>query len=301
MDSRRGYRRALPSIGVSALHDQEEERHCNGPPRCSALGRTLNARDNYRAIEQAPAQIPPRLFIFARHAESTANTSGVVSSDPHRPVALTHRGREQARELGAQVAGLDIELAVATRFQRTQETAALALAARPVPVLIEPGLDELQAGDLDGSPLQDYWAWKENHTSADRFPNGESVDEARIRYATALWRLLSRTERVTLIILHELALRWIGETATGWPFLPNAAFGNAMPYLFEAHAVVRAAARLEDGQARRARSRVGGEPVGDTIKTVRSRTCLVLRSKFAGLRIGEPQSALSRSRHRSCE
>ena len=186
-----------------------------------------------------------RLFVFARHAESTANISGVVSSDPHRSVALTHRGREQARELGAQVAGLDIELAVTTRFQRTQETAALALAARPVPVLIEPGLDELRAGDLDGRPLNDYRAWKENHSSADRFPNGESVDEARVRYAAALWRLLSRAERVTLIILHELALRWIAETATRSLLAPNAAFGNAMPYLFEAGAVMNAAVRLE--------------------------------------------------------
>jgi broad specificity phosphatase PhoE len=115
-----------------------------------------------------------------------------------------------------------------------------------VPVLIEPGLDELQAGDLDGGPLEDYWAWKENHTSADRFPHGESVDEARIRYAAALWRLLARTERVTLIILHELALRWIAESATRSLVLPDAAFGNAMPYLFEAHAVVRAAVRLEE-------------------------------------------------------
>jgi len=206
----------------------------------------MNARDNHMAIEQAPtSQVSPRLFVFARHAESTANTAGLVSSDPRRSVALTHRGREQARELGAQVAGLDIELVVATRYQRTQETAALALAARPVPVLIEPGLDELRAGDFDGSPLEDYWAWKANHTSADRFPNGESVDEARIRYAAALWRLLSRTERVTLIIVHELALRSIAETATHSPFVPNAALGNAMPYLFETHTVMRAAGRLD--------------------------------------------------------
>ncbi len=206
----------------------------------------MNGRDNYRVIERAPAdQVSPRLFVFARHAESTANTAGIVSSDPRRSVALTHRGREQARALGAQVAGLGIELAVATRFQRTQETAALALAARAVPIVIEPGLDELQAGDFDGGPLEDYWAWKDQHASADRFPNGESVDEARIRYAAALRRLSSRAERVTLIILHELALRWITEAAIGSPLLPDAAFGNAMPYLFEKDAIERAAVRLE--------------------------------------------------------
>jgi broad specificity phosphatase PhoE len=205
----------------------------------------MTGRDDFGAIERGSAgQASPRLFVFARHAESTANTSGLVSSDPERPVTLTHRGRQQARGLGAQVAGLDIELAVATRFRRTQETAALAVGTRPVPVLIESGLDEIQARDLDGSPLEDYWAWKNSHTSADRFPNGESVDEARTRHAAALRRLLSRTERVMLIVVHELALRWIAETATGSP-LPPDSFGNAMVYLFGEHAVERAAVRLE--------------------------------------------------------
>jgi hypothetical protein len=31
-----------------------------------------------------------RIFVFVRHAESTANVDGVVSSDPARPVTLTH-------------------------------------------------------------------------------------------------------------------------------------------------------------------------------------------------------------------
>ena len=35
----------------------------------------------------------PRLFVFARHAESTANTAHALSSDPARPVALTERGQ----------------------------------------------------------------------------------------------------------------------------------------------------------------------------------------------------------------
>jgi len=42
----------------------------------------------------------PRLFVFAPHAESTANTAHTLSSDPARPVALTERGRAQARALG---------------------------------------------------------------------------------------------------------------------------------------------------------------------------------------------------------
>jgi broad specificity phosphatase PhoE len=189
---------------------------------------------------------PRRLFVFARHAESTFNVSGRVSTDPDRAVALTDRGREQARDLGAQLAGIEIDLALITRFVRTQDTAQVALGPRRVPILIDPELDEIRAGDLDGHPLDDYWAWKESHPPGERFPNGESVNEARLRYARVLRRLLSRTEPVTLIILHELALRWIAESATGSPSLAQTTFANARPYLFGEDAVQRAAVRLEE-------------------------------------------------------
>jgi len=184
-----------------------------------------------------------RLFAFARHAESEANAAHVFSSDPSRPVGLTARGRAQARALGAQLAGLHIDLAVGTRLLRTQQTIDIALDGRPVPILIEPGFDELQAGDLDGAPMAAYWSWKHEHTSADRLPHGESIHDALRRYADALRRLLAREETVTLVITHELALRYI--SAGGVPPVPGTAFPNAVPYLFDRHAVRRAAASLD--------------------------------------------------------
>jgi broad specificity phosphatase PhoE len=96
------------------------------------------------------------LFVFARHAESTANAAGVVSANPARHVPLTERGRSQARQLGAQVDCLRIDVAVATRFARTQETAKLALDRRQVPLIIEPALDEIHARAYDGLPLGTY-------------------------------------------------------------------------------------------------------------------------------------------------
>jgi hypothetical protein len=44
------------------------------------------------------------------------------------------------------------------------------------------------------APIEAYWTWKERHTSHDLLPNGESVDEALLRYAGALERLLGRDE-----------------------------------------------------------------------------------------------------------
>jgi len=97
-----------------------------------------------------------RVFVFARHAESAANAADVLSTNPSQPVALTARGRTQARALGAQLAGLHVDLAVGTRLLRTQQTIDVALDGRPVPTLIEPGFDEIRAGDLDGACIDAY-------------------------------------------------------------------------------------------------------------------------------------------------
>jgi broad specificity phosphatase PhoE len=185
-----------------------------------------------------------RVFVFARHAESAANAADVLSTSPSQPVELTARGRAQARALGAQLAGLHVDLAVGTRLLRTQQTIGIALDGRPVPTLIEPGFDEIRAGDLDGARIQAYRSWMDRHTVGDRLPHGESVQDALRRYADALRRLLARKEKVTLVVIHEIALRYIAAAATGPLPLNDTAVPNAAPYLFDEPAIRRAAASL---------------------------------------------------------
>jgi hypothetical protein len=72
------------------------------------------------------------------------------------------------------------------------------------------------------------------------------VDDALLWYANALQRLLSRTETVTLVVVHEFALRQIAAAAaTRSSLTPQPPFANAVPYLFGERAVERAAAGLE--------------------------------------------------------
>jgi len=186
-----------------------------------------------------------RLFVFARHAESAANAANVVNSDPAQPFALTARGRMQARTLGTQLANLHVDLAVGSRLLRTQQTIELALDGRQVPTLTDPGFDEIQLGDLEGTPIEAYRSWRHQHAPGDRMPHGESVEDALRRYAAALRGLLARTETVTLVVIHELALRYItAAAATGPSPLDGMIVPNAVPYLFGEPAVRRAAASL---------------------------------------------------------
>lgn len=114
--------------------------------------------DTRKEVVDHGAARSARLFVFARHAESTANKEGRLNSDPARPVTLTPRGEAQAREMGARLAALGIGLAVCSSFPRARQTVGLALEGRRVPLLIDAGFDEVQAGDLDGARIDVYWA-----------------------------------------------------------------------------------------------------------------------------------------------
>ena len=80
-----------------------------------------------------------------------------------------------------------------------------------------------------------------------RFPHGESIDDALMRYVSGLQRLVSRTERVTLVVLHEFALRRIAAAAVEAECFPfsDGDIANGVPYLFDDLAIERAADRLE--------------------------------------------------------
>jgi broad specificity phosphatase PhoE len=201
-----------------------------------------------------------RLFVIARHAESTLNLERRINGDPAVEVALTEHGREEARQLGIQVANVPLDLCVHTRFGRTRDTAAIAVAGRGLPTLVEPLLDDIDIGELEGRSIDDYRAWKRVHQRSDPFPGGESLDDAARRYARGFWRLLERSEPCILVVCHEIPLRYALNAAGGSDELdgPVHELRNATPYLFDEPALERAAEQIE-----RVVVRAGGlEPPG---------------------------------------
>jgi broad specificity phosphatase PhoE len=182
-----------------------------------------------------------RIFIFARHGESTLNAVQVVNGDPHRYVPLTTRGECQARQLGEQLRNVELDVAFCTRFPRARQTAELALVGRRVPLLVEPRLDDIKVGALDGASIRDYRTWKRRHQRNQPFPGGESLYDAARRFAGALMSLLDRPEQRFLVVCHEVGIRSMLEAidGAGWRRVPN-----AVPYLFDENAVRTAAHRL---------------------------------------------------------
>lgn len=192
-----------------------------------------------------------RLFILTRHARSTLNVDGRVNGDPSVPVHLTDDGRKEAERLAHQLVQVEIDVCVHTRFPRTLETAAIALHGRNVPMVVEPLLDDIDVGDLEGETIAEYRAWKASHTRADPFPGGESLDDAAHRYARAFRRLLDRDEATTLVVCHEIPIRYALNAAAGSPDLdaPEHVIPNATPYLFDERSLARAADEIEKDAA----------------------------------------------------
>jgi broad specificity phosphatase PhoE len=177
------------------------------------------------------------ICILVRHGETTFNVEGRINGDPTILVPLSARGREEATQLARQIAHVRIDVCVHTRFPRTLETARLGLGARAgqVPLVCEPLLDDINAGDLEGQPMRELGAWIEAHGPDDAFPRGESMHDAARRFASGLRSLAAGPERLVFAVCHELPIRFALNAASGSTSLdqPEHKIANATPYLFE--------------------------------------------------------------------
>jgi broad specificity phosphatase PhoE len=188
-----------------------------------------------------------RLFLLARHGQSLFNLDSVVNGDPALDRGLSEQGIEEAGRLAGQLAGLPVDLGAVSPFPRALQTANIALAGREVPHLVDEDLGDVRIGDLEGKSLDAYRETPAHSNRKERFPGGESLDEAALRYATAVRRLLARSEPTTLVVCHEIPVRYLVNAAGGSDELngPLRFVANATPYLFDEAALHRAAERIQ--------------------------------------------------------
>jgi probable phosphoglycerate mutase len=189
-----------------------------------------------------------RLAVLARHGQSLFNIDRVINGNPARDRGLSPQGREEAERLRFQLAGEAIEVCLVSEFPRAQQTARLALAGRDVPFVVDPDLDDIRIGELEGKTIPDYEEWKAAHTRDDAFPGGESLNDAARRYAGAFERVLGRPEQTILVVCHEIPVRYAVNAAAGSGDLdgPHHNIANATPYLFDEAGLRRAVERMRD-------------------------------------------------------
>jgi broad specificity phosphatase PhoE len=189
-----------------------------------------------------------RRAILARHGESELSVVGRTNGDPRVAVALTARGREEARALGSALAEERIDLSVTSEFRRAQETAELALAGRAVPRLVLPELNDIRFGKFEGRPLTEYRAWAHAHDPEEAAPGGgDSRAQTVARYVRAYRTILARPEATILVVAHGLPVRYVLDAAEGG--VPAAAVAQvpyAAAFRFDAAELTAAVDRLAE-------------------------------------------------------
>jgi probable phosphoglycerate mutase len=185
-------------------------------------------------------------LVLARHGFARSNRAGIASCEVPGE-GLTAEGIEQARALADMLAPEEIALAMTSRLARTQETLALALDGRGVPVVVAPELDEIHFGSFDGGPLDTYRAWAAAHPPDEPAPGGgESRAAAAARFALGLRLVLARPEKRVLVVWHALAIRYAIDAAAALvPAARMAPIEHALPFRLERGDVERAALLLE--------------------------------------------------------
>jgi len=185
--------------------------------------------------------------VLSRHAESVLSVQGLTNGDPSVSCPLTELGREQARRLGELLADTAIDLCVVSEFERTRETADLALGGRRVPRLVLPQLNDIRFGEFEGGALADYRAWAHLHDPQEQAPGGgESRTQTICRYVQGYRTVLARPEGTILVVVHGLPVRYILEAAAGRIPAPKVQqVPYAEPYPLDADELTQAVERLE--------------------------------------------------------
>ncbi|XVU22507.1 histidine phosphatase family protein [Actinoplanes sp. CA-054009] len=142
-------------------------------------------------------------IVFETHSWSEDNDRGLATG--WLPGRLSPRGRSLAAELGARRRDDGIAAVFTSDLRRAVETAEIAFAASPVPILHDWRLRECDYGTLNGTPAADL----HKHDHIDHpFPGGESWRQAVRRAGRFLTDVPTRWDGRRILVIGHVATRW---------------------------------------------------------------------------------------------
>ena len=115
--------------------------------------------------------------------------------------------------MGERLRGERIDLCVTTEFERTRETADIALAGRDVPRLVVPELGDPPNGDLELRPYAELVRWREANGPDVPLPGLDRTERDYFEtVARGFRQLAERPEPTILAILHGYVIAWIASS-----------------------------------------------------------------------------------------
>ncbi|WP_454789745.1 histidine phosphatase family protein [Mycolicibacterium lutetiense] len=146
---------------------------------------------------------------FVRHGQSAGNTSGNIDTSTPGP-SLTPLGREQAQAVVDKLGDNNYDAIYASQMIRTQQTAGPMSAYLGLPIQVLPGLQEIEAGDYEGTPesgalggyLQAPIAWAFAGQLGARIPGSIDGNEFDARVDGALKTMYDKGDRNAIVFSH---------------------------------------------------------------------------------------------------
>ena len=150
--------------------------------------------------------------VFETHSTSVDNERGVATG--WNQGELSETGREQARRLGERRRDDGVAVVFTSDLRRAVETAELAFAGSPIPVLQDARLRECNYGSLNGMPRARLEAERQLRLETP-FPGGESWREAVERVAGFLRELTESRDGERVLVIGHVATRWALDHVAG--------------------------------------------------------------------------------------
>jgi probable phosphoglycerate mutase len=144
-------------------------------------------------------------LLLIRHGENEWVSSGRLAGRTPG-VHLNDKGRDQAKALAELLQQQPIRAIYASPLERCIETAEPLAKTMGLPILIEPGVIEVDYGDWHGKELKELgkqpeWQHVQHFPSTFRFPGGETLREVQQRVVTALEELAARHPNETIVVV----------------------------------------------------------------------------------------------------
>jgi 2,3-bisphosphoglycerate-dependent phosphoglycerate mutase len=141
--------------------------------------------------------------VFETHSISEDNERGIATG--WLPGRLSSRGRELAGELGRRRRDDGLDVVFTSDLRRAVETAEIAFAGSPLPVVQDDRLRECDYGELNGTP--EPIRTRLEHLRVPH-PGGESYEQAVVRVRGFLAELRRERDGERVLVIGHMATRW---------------------------------------------------------------------------------------------
>ncbi|PZS31676.1 MAG: histidine phosphatase family protein [Pseudonocardiales bacterium] len=144
-------------------------------------------------------------IVYETHSITEDNEHGLATG--WLPGRLSALGRTVAAELGERRRSDGISAVFTSDLGRATETAAIAFAGTPIPVLHDWRLRECDYGALNGAPVTEVNGNRRAHLEV-AYPGGESWRQAVSRAGRLLGDLPLRWDGRRVLVIGHVATRW---------------------------------------------------------------------------------------------